>query len=212
MTIDVHQLTQDHKKAVNTIDGLEFHTVPGLLAQLRDAVYGAGVRDGAGNASKAKLPIQAAALDLYMSIDRQVSEVWVAAFRRVPNTDRPEALLSEWAAWADETTIVTVAGRGVNAVDAVSGWVSTISDYFDPPRLAEISAPCVACGERWTYRTVDGETVRSSALSFRRDRDTGETLDARCESCGNVWTPAQFLFLAEAIGAGSNHTGGSIES
>lgn len=209
MTVDVEVLVHDHKKAVNTIDGLEFHTVPGLLAQLRDAVYGAGVRDGAGSASKAKLPIQAAALDLLMVIDRQISEVWVQAFKRVPGISRPEALLAEWAAWADDETMVMVAERSVLAADAVDGWVRSVSDYFDPPRLAEISAPCVACGERWTYRTVDGETVRSSALSFRRDRDTGETLDARCESCGNVWTPAQFLFLAEAIGAGANQQNGS---
>lgn len=204
MAVDVEQLVHDHKKAVSTIDGVEFHTAPGLLAQLRDAVFGGGVRDGAGSGGKAKLPIQAAALDLYMLIDRQITELWVDAFNRVPNADRPEQLLSEWAAWADEDRIVTVAGRDLYATDAVSGWVRAIEDYFNPPRLAEISAPCIACGERYVHRAVDGDTVRSSALVFRRDRDSGETLDARCEACGNVWLPAQFKYLAEQIGKTPN--------
>ena len=200
MTIDVEVLIHDHRKAVSTVDGLEFHTVPSLLSQLRDAVFGGSVADGAGSAMKAKLPIQAAALDLYMLVDRQITEAWVAAFARVPNADRPEALLAEWAAWAAPETLVTVAGRDVYAPDAVAGWVRAVEDYFDPPRLAEISAACYSCGERYVFRPVDGETVRSSALSFRRDRDTGETLDARCGACEMVWLPSQFRYLAEQLG------------
>lgn len=200
MAVDVEQLVHDHKKAVNTVDGIEFHSVPSLLSQLRDAVFGGSVSDGAGGGAKSKLPIQAAALDLYMLVDRQITEAWVAAFASVPNADRPEALLAEWAAWASPETLVVVAGRDVYADAAVSGWVQAIESYFSPPRLAEISAPCLSCGERWVHRSVDGETVRSSALSFRRDRDTGETLDARCGACEMVWLPSQFRYLAEQLG------------
>lgn len=212
MSVDVEVLIHDHKKAMSTIDGLEFHTAPALLAQLRDAVFGGGTADGAGNSMKAKLPIQAAALDLYMLIDRQITEAWVAAFNRPPNADRIETLLAEWAAWAQDETLVTVANRDVYARDAASGWVAAIEDYLNPPRLAEISAACFVCGERYVHRAVDGETVRSSALSFRRERDTGETIDARCAACDTVWAPPQFKYLAEQIGKAQEttvHTDGS---
>lgn len=200
MSVDVEVLIHDHKKAVSTIDGLEFHTAPALLAQLRDAVFGGGVADGAGNSMKAKLPIQAAALDLYMLIDRQITEAWVAAFNRPPNADRIETLLAEWAAWAQDETLVTVANRDVYARDAASGWVAAIEDYLNPPRLAEISAPCPTCEVENIYRHQDGEEVRTTALSFVRDRQTGETLRAECRACGVQWQPSQFEFLANMIG------------
>jgi len=200
MSIDIEQLTHDHKKAVHTVDGLEIHTVPALIAQLREALFAGLGADGAGGGHRSKLPLQAAALDLYMLIDRQITEVWVAAFHRVPNADRPEQLLAEWAAWAGEESIVPLGEGTVYATAAVAHWVTLIEDYLNPPRRAEINAPCVQCGERYTYRSVDGETVRSAALTFTRSKDTGDTLDARCGACAAVWLPSQFLFLAEQIG------------
>ena len=201
MSVDVEQLVSDHKTAVTTDEGIVFHTVPSLLGQLRDAVYAGMGADGARVGFGSKLPIQAAALDLYMLIDRQITEAWVGAFKRVPNADRIEALLSEWAAWADDETVVNPSSRvWVYAPSAVASWVKMIEDYLNPPRLAEIDHACIACGERWVYRQVDGETVRSSALSFRRDRATGETIDARCEACGAIWPRSQFEWLADALG------------
>lgn len=32
MSVDVEQLTREHKKAVSTIDGIEIHSVPSLLS------------------------------------------------------------------------------------------------------------------------------------------------------------------------------------
>lgn len=202
MSVEVEVLVHEHKRAHHTVDGIEFHTVPSLISQLREAVYGGSVSDGAGGAAKSKLPIQAAALDLYMLLDRQITDAWVTAFNRVPNADRIEALLSEWGAWADAETIVTVGGRNMYANDAVTGWVQRIEDYLTPPRMAPIKLPCPSCGTRHQERVVDGETVQSDALFFRRDRTTGETLDARCEVCGVVWTPSQYMFFVKALSAG----------
>lgn len=199
MTVDVDVLIHEHKKSIHTIDGLEFHTVNGLLKQLREAVTSATGADGAGSGAKSKLPFQAAALDLYMLIEQQIAQVWVAAFRRVPGAVHPEALLAEWAAWASDDTIVPNGDTAMYAPDAVAKWIWMIEDYFDPPRLAEIAAPCIVCNTRYVYRVVDGESIRSAALTFRRERDTGETLDARCGACGTTWNPSQFMFLAEQI-------------
>lgn len=199
MTVDVDVLIHDHRKAVSTDDGVEFHVVPSLLAQLREAVFG-GMESTGGSSLGAKLPISAAALDLYMLIDRQVSEVWAAAFARIPGTDKVESLLAEWAIFIEAEAQVTAGGKDYWAEALVTRWQRLIEDFFDPPRLSEIQAACFLCSERYVFTRVDGEDVRSSALRFRKDRDTGETLDARCMACGSVWLPHQFDFLAESIG------------
>lgn len=202
MSIDVETLTREHKTAVSTDEGIEFHSVPSLLSQLRDAISGGMESTGGSSTMKSKLPISAAALDLYMTIDREIASAWAAAFQKVPNADKPETLLAEWGAWADADTIVEVAGRTYYAPDAVALWGERITDFFDPPRLAEINAECPMpdCGNRYVYSHIDGEEIRSSALRFNRSRYTGQTLDARCVACGTVWQPSEFDRLAAVIG------------
>jgi len=199
MSVDVETLTREHMVEVTTIEGPQSHPVPSLLSQLRDAVFG-GMEATGGSSMKASLPISEAALDLYMVIDREISEAWAGAFQRVPGKEQPEALLSQWAAWAEPDTIVTAGRRDWYAKDLVEKWENQIREFFDPPRMAEIDAACPTCEERYVYAVSAGEETRSSALRFDRSRETGETLDARCLACGAVWLPSQFERLAAIIG------------
>lgn len=199
MSVDVETLTREHKVAVTTDEGIEFHSVPSLLSQLRDAVFG-GMEATGGSSMKASLPISEAALDLYMVIDREISEAWVGAFQRVPGKEKPEVLLAQWASWADPDTAVTAGPRDWYASDLVNKWETQIREFFDPPRTAEINVPCPSCEEQYVYGVSAGEEVRSAALRFNRSRDTGQTLDARCLACGMVWLPSQFERLAAVIG------------
>lgn len=202
MSVDVETLTREHKTAVSTDEGIEFHSVPSLLSQLRDAVFGGMESTGGSSAMKSKLPISAAALDLYMEIDREITRAWVVAFQKVPNADNPEGLLAQWGAWATAETITEASGRTYYAPDAVNVWEQRIVDFFDPPRMAEIDAECPMpeCGNRYVFTTMDGEEIRSSALRFNRSRHTGETLDARCLACGTIWQRTDFDRLATVIG------------
>lgn len=202
MSIDVEKLSREHKTAVNTDEGIEFHSVPSLISQLRGAIFGGMETTGGTSKPQSKLPISAAALDIYMQIDREITAAWVDAFQKVPDASQPEALLAQWGAWADPSTIVTVGTRTYYAPDAVNLWEDRITDFFDPPRMAEINAECPMpeCGERYVYTLVDGEEVRSSSMRFHRSRTTGQTLDARCLACGNVWQPSQFDRLAALLG------------
>lgn len=199
MSVDVEQLTRDHNKAISTDDGIEFHSVPSLLSQLREAVFG-GMESTGGSAPGSRLPISAGALDLYVTIDRQITEAWVASFGKVPGRERPEALVSQWAAHVQDETYVEVGGTVRTALDWASLWVQKIVDFFDPPRSTEIHAACIACNERYVWTIIDGRDEQVSALRFNRDRETGVTLDARCSACGTTWAPTQFEFLAESIG------------
>lgn len=217
----VEQLTTTHKKTIHTVDGIEIHERIGLLDQLRDAMFGGMERTG-GSSSKAKLPVSEAAVDLYQLIDQQITEAWVSEHDRVPSVDSTERLLVEWAAVVQPESIVVVTHpeqymrwdeqRGCEMpfvirareehkpVQLARHWVTQIEDFLDPERTAGIKAPCLNCGAEKVGRRKDGEDTISDALVFRRDRDTGRTLDARCLNCGVIWPPAQFPFLIQALG------------
>lgn len=213
---NIEILTREHKAVTHTIDGPEIHTRNGLLHELREAVFGGMESTGGGSALQSRLPISDAALDLYQLIDRQITEAWCQAHKnQVPGTDRAEALAAQWSALVDEDRIVEVTYPETRDTDTgpvvfricveykagelAQRWVQQIETFFDPPRAAEIQAPCFVCGERYVYRRKDGETVQSAALSFIRDRQTGETLRAECASCGTQWAPSQFKYLGEMI-------------
>lgn len=218
----VDQLTKTHKKAIHTPDGVEFHDHPPLLEQLHDAVFRVGVEATGGSVGVARLPIGEAAADLHTLIESQASEAWYQAHGRVPRMLPVAALVTSWALVVREDTVVTVTvpeqhddwdearGRTVTRVIRVREqytpvnlarhWVAMIADFLNPESTAGIAAACLQCGERKIHRTRDGETIMSDALVFRRDRETGETLDARCLACGMVWPPTKFEFLCQALG------------
>lgn len=220
----IEVLTRDHKTAAQIEDSIEFHEHPALLEMLRDAVFG-GMEHGGGSGSKARLPISEGALDLYQLIDHQIAEVWAATFNRVPSADKPEALLTEWGSRADADDVFVVTrpeqherdGRAYvirvraeyTAESLAARWVEQIQEFFDPPRRADINAACFVCGERWVHRNRDGEQVQNAALTFRRDRATGETIGAECLACGTQWLPSQFMYLAQQIAV--SEADGSID-
>ena len=212
----LERLTREHHVTVNTDDGPKFTTEDGLIQQLRDAMFGGNDR-GAASANKTKLPLNAPALDLYQLIDRQAAEVWSAVTGQVPSVDRMESLIVEWAAAVNEGTLVVFSTpetitsaddrdrviwtrNETTPVRLLNRWVTQITELFDPPRTAEIQAPCIVCGTRHVWRQKDGQNIRVSALVFVRDRETGDTTEARCQSCGESWWPYQFEYLARAIG------------
>lgn len=213
---NINSLTEQHPTIVHIEEEVTVVNQPALLETLREAVFGGMERTG-GSGMKASLPISEGALDLYQLIDHQIAEAWSARFNRVPSADKPEALLIEWAHGIDPDEPVTVTRpeqgerdgkayvihvRTEYTPDALAErWVQQITDFFNPTRTAEITAPCFVCDTRWVHRKRDGQTVQTSALVFRRERDTGETTGAECLACGTQWTPPQFLYLAKGIGA-----------
>ena len=210
----VECLTTEHHVTVNTDDGSKITTEDGLIQQLRDAMFGGNDR-GAATANKTKLPLNAPAMDLYQLIDRQIAEVWGAVSNKIPGTDKMEALLARWASHVTEDSMVEFSTpetireadrdrviwirNETNALKLLRRWATQIEELFDPPRTADILAACIRCGEREVWRQKDGENVTVSALVFVRNRETGDTTEARCQACGESWWPYQFLYLAEAI-------------
>lgn len=196
--------------------------MPALLLDLREAVFGGMESTGGRAGFRPRMPISDGALDLYETIDMEISEAWACSFPgQIPNADTPERLLSQLVAVArpDEIVEITVAtqridnrgsrderwwvervGTRFTIAALLRRWVHQITDFFNPPRTREIKAPCIQCGEEWGWKNPDGEDRPYRVFVFVHD-DHGTTMEARCLACGMSWGRDKLMFLAAAIGA-----------
>lgn len=222
---DIDRLTSANHKIVHRDKGTEVLTSAGLIQQLRDAV--AEGREGGGSSSSfgSRPPIDASAQDLMLEIAGQSREAHQAALGRVSAVKAVESHIRLWAAAVNETTMVTVSVRRQHPAERVAEWrrqkldhpavytellqleawrlvkhwIGRIEGFFFPPDTREIQAACPICDERYIYREKDGQTVQTPAMMFVREE--GEITHATCQACGLKWLPAQFEWLAQAVGA-----------
>lgn len=218
----VDQLTKPHPVTLQRDAGTTIHTMDGLLQQLREAVFG-GMEGGSGSQFGSKLPIDPAAEDLLNEIDVQAAEALARIDRRPTPFGHTESYVRLWAGQVDEDAVMIVSSKEslefdpadplkpvvirvlheYTALQLVRRWVARIEDFFNPAKAREIQAPCPSCGTRYVYRQKDGATAQSAALVFVLDKETGDSIEARCQAdhCGVSWPPDKFLYLAELIGA-----------
>lgn len=222
---DIDRLTSANHKIVHRDKGTEVLTSAGLIQQLRDAVATGLEVGGSSSAFGSRPPIDASAQDLMLEITGQAREAHEAALGRASAMKAVESHIRLWAAAVNETTMVTVTTRRqysdekvdewrkqgldrpavyvellqLEAWRLVKHWIGRVEGFFYPPDTREIKAACPACDERWVYREKDGQTVQSPAMMFVRV--DGEITHATCMACGLKWLPAQFEWLAQAVGA-----------
>lgn len=217
----VQKLTGEYHEYINTDDGLKLVTSNGLLEQLREAVFG-GASGGGGAQGKAKLPLEAAALDILEEIDKQAAEALAQVDPRPTPYGHTEAYVRLWSALVDEDTPVTVTVRETvpesvemgdhprvfsakvetTARALLAGWVARVEGYFSPPMQTPIPASCPVdeCGQRYVHRMADGVSIRSDALSVQFDRETRRPLGASCAACGARWEVNDIPRLAISCG------------
>lgn len=224
---DVDRLTTANHKIIHRDKGTEVLTSVGLIQQLRDAVQQGSEGVGGSVSFGSRPPIDSGAQDLLREIGGQARAALRAATGKPAPTGLAERHIRLWAAVVNESTMVTVLTRRQVPDRVVDGWykadpnttnravfkepmqmsawrllkhwIDRIDGFFYPPDTREIKAPCPSCEERWIYREKDGQTVQLPAMVFVRDE--GEIVDARCLACGLKWLPAQFEWLAQAVGA-----------
>jgi len=223
---NIDRLTIETHIFIDRDDGKHLVKRPGLLPQLREAIF-VGMETGGGSSGlTSRPPIDAGARDLLTEIERQVSEALIASTKQPLPYGHVENYVRLWAAAADESTMVTlrtsqqhpdelvdVWRKDKNPAAAVyfkidqlpawrvaQRWVDQIEAFFNPPSTREIQGACPACEETHVRRVKDGVTVQSAALSFLRN-EAGDATEARCAACKAVWYPAQFEWLARQIGA-----------
>lgn len=215
----IDQLTKPHPVTLRRDAGTTIHTQDGLLLQLREAVF-SGMEGGSGSQFGSKPPIDPAAVDLLEEITTQAAEALAQVTGKPVPYGHAEHYVRLWAAQVDDNDVMIVTTAETielppgdlrpavfrerheyTAVQLVRHWQARVEAFFNPPKDAEIMAPCPQCGERYVYRRKDGVTVQSSALVFIRDRETGDTSEARCQECGASWGPALFIRLGELIAA-----------
>jgi hypothetical protein len=199
--------------------------IPGLLEQLRTAVF-AGMEGTGGSASfGSRPPLDTGAADLLDEIGAQAAEA-LASVNHMPTPfGHVEQYVRAWAGQTTEHKRLTITGRAtVPDADEHAGqrppyrptvitihteftahqlaqkWCDRIEDFFNPPSAREIPFPCPNCGERYVHRVKDGQHIRSCALNFIRDRHTENIIEARCSACAATWAPDMFERLAVLLG------------
>lgn len=209
-------LTTEHHGWVETDQGKALKLSDGLLTRLREAVFGGMENTGGGASFGSKPPMDVSAQDALNEIDQQAAQALASVDSRPTPYGTTEKYVSLWAAATQPDTIVTVTARATNkfgevydeyiqctALGLVSRWVNRIESFFQPPKPRPVNEPCPKCGERYLETIRDGQTVRNAVLNFYADRETNETIEARCSNpdCGATWSPRDFEFLAVAVGA-----------
>lgn len=212
----VEMLTTEHPGFVKTDDGMVLKKQPALLVQLRQAVYSGMEGTGGTSSFGSKPPIDAGAVDILDEITRQAAEALATVDSRPTPYGHAEAYVALWAAATQEDAHLVVTKRATSLTDPpvafderidttafglLAMWVHRITGFFSPPVIREIKEPCPQCGIRYLDVVKDGQQIQTSAFNFLCDRETQETLEARCNHCGATWSRAEFAFLAVAIGA-----------
>lgn len=216
----IDKLTRGQAEFVKTDDGQKLVTSDGLLERLREAVFG-GASGGGGAQGKAKLPLDAAALDILEEIDTQAAEALAHTDSRPTPFGTAESYVRLWSAAVTDETPVTVTVRETiadriesvgprvfnakietTAIALVRAWVRRIEEFFEPPMNSPIPAACPReeCGQRYSFRQSDGAEVRGSALSIQIDRETRRPLGASCSACGHRWEVNEIPRLAVLCG------------
>jgi len=209
----INRLTEPHRVTLVRDAGTEYPMHEGLLQQLRAAVFSGMEGGGSGSAFGSKPPIDAGAADLLNAIDHQAAEALVALTGRPVPYGRAEDYVVEWARTVDPDKRVVVTSAATTSTETVyreraeytahslaARWVRRIEEFFNPPRIRPIQAPCPDCHTRFVARVKDGQIIQADALNiyFRAD---GAVDSARCSSCQAEWWPGAFIDLAPRVGA-----------
>jgi hypothetical protein len=210
----VDKLTRSRPEVITTDNGLTKVEADGLLHMLREAIFAGFEGTGGTSSFGSKPPLDAGAVDLLNLIDTQAAAVLRAVDPKPTPLGTTEVYVRLWAAHArpDSTYRIGVPATSVTgevftelqditAIRLVAQWIAKIEAFFDPPATADIMAPCPECGIELLTRISDGVVTHPYALNLRRDRRTGDTIDAVCLNCGRTWQRPELVRLAALVGA-----------
>lgn len=210
----IDRLTRVTVQVIETDGGLKRVESDGLLQMLREAVFGGMEGTGGGSSLGSKPPIDTGATDLLNLIDTQAAAVLRAVDPKPTPYGQTEVYVRLWAGQTADSTMFRVGTpatsatgevftelQDITAIRLAAQWVARIEQFFDPPASADIMAPCPECGVELLTRVSDGVTTHPYALNLRRDRRTGETIDAVCLNCGREWQRPDLMRLAALVGA-----------
>jgi hypothetical protein len=184
------ELTEPIPRAVVREDrSVTRHKLPSLLDQLRSAVGNGSESGRAGSVGRGNpLPINADATEMLAHIAEDATALHIAALAvDFTPEERIRALTALAGRWTDP-------GQVAQALKWLKKWQVDINNLLDPPRQLTVTAPCPACDTLKVWREVDGEPVKTWALTV--DATKGCT----CLACGHNWPLANLEVLAGALG------------
>jgi hypothetical protein len=204
----VQRLTQPHYDVVTIDESLAGKTTArlkrdGLLKQLRLAIVGGiGAHEGS-TPGRERIPFDTGALELYESIERDITNRWVTVTGR-PTFLELETTLTNWyLVTADRHAKGEFTSEQMERIlSMVEGWGRKIEGHFDKPRVLELTvlhrqpggevrripAECPSCHESYAFHPVTGDRVFALMLTYRETgANTMQTVEATCRFCGTSW-------------------------
>lgn len=169
----VNILTGPHLHAGSSPEGPIFGVEDGLLLQLEQAIASSGSGTGGGNSTRAGLPVDLGAVDLYTSISRTVNSF-------LPPLGRLMSMSSRIQFWEGQSS-------GEDEKDVLERyleqWVDQIREHLNPvPRRPLSGVSCPDCLTAVLPRILDGETVLVPVITI-----WPKQLYAECQKCEAVW-------------------------
>lgn len=152
--------------------------------RLTESVSATSRREGAKLVPSSRPNVWTPAVDQVKAVESEVRE-WLPGPDDVPTKLR--ALAARRWTPGDTETVTRIAER-------ITGMTIDIKNLLEPARVKTFAAPCPGCGQRWSYRMVDGERLRQPALHLVAEQG------CTCLSCRRHWPPDQFVFLAKLLG------------
>lgn len=186
---NIHQLIRAH--LTKRPDG-KIVRQDSLLDQLASAVHTS--KGGRRDTSETPLPINAAAIELWKSLDTQVRR------EEADRTGRPSGTLGGLiAGWENEQRTEWVQHLEHATLDLID----QINELLDPPpKRRKLREPCPACGEQWVYDRATGD--RDPCLTAGTHDEEGAMrqpadYDVACAACGAEWRGENLTWVLQVI-------------
>lgn len=167
--------------AVRAVEGE--HQGPGLLDQLRSAVWGDIGRTQAGASSVRSIPIDAGAFTIWEDLSGQIEAQFNGATDIRPNRSPAVNLMAWWAVFSAAIARGELTDLQVEvANERVQGWADKIQEYLGGGRTMELLIACPWCGRTRATTGDPGAEVEGAAIVVRLD-----DLVATCRQCNVQW-------------------------
>lgn len=195
---NIADLIEVQNAAITRDDGtITRAAVPPLLAQLRAAAANSSTAaPGGGSSEKTKIPVNAAAVDLWAAVLRGAEDL---AARYAVRGERAPSGPVECIKWAHHGIRARKLQHEADDAAKITGqWIAAIRELMDPARKVPLAGACPACGLSTLSSFKDGDLVRAPVVHVHRKDGPGTF--ARCDYCGAEWPAVELLDLAAAMG------------
>lgn len=180
--MSLRSLAQELAEPHLTMIGDRIGKVSGLIAELREAISGSSDTGSGGSSSKARILVDASALDLLSNITDEIRIAYTNRYQdAAPNLEQCITKISQDAHEPDwETTL-----------EAILKWAKNeIETYLRPKKLRRLDGiHCPSCGQS-TYSEDRLTALYVDCWADNENLRPHQEWSVQCKACETHWTGA----------------------